>query len=159
MNPIVLSIDVRAPAATVFALATNIPEIDKVVPTITRVELLTQGPVGIGTRWKETRRGMATNASVELTLTAFEPPHAFTVSGEIANIQCTSAFELKELAGGCRMTMATSLVPKGFIASIMARLIRGMIAKGLKGDLQALALAAERQVATRTAPDRARVDM
>ena len=47
---------VRAPADRVSAVLTDIAHADQTLSGVTQVEPLTEGPYGVGTKWRETRR-------------------------------------------------------------------------------------------------------
>ena len=55
---------VAAPVERVWALATDLEGSPRVVRGIEAVEVLTPGPFGVGTRWRETRRMFGRSAAV-----------------------------------------------------------------------------------------------
>lgn len=127
----------------------SIEDTPRYLPSIVGIEMLTGGPVGTGTRWRETRRAGGSTATVELQITQFDPPRAMT-------IECNSM--------GCRYTTRISVEPQhdadpqrkrtiarmqmtahpiAWYGGILSRLSSGMMRKGLASDLAGVRAAAE----------------
>ena len=61
-----LSRHVETPVDRVFEVFSDIPRSHEMVDQIVRIEMLTDGPVGVGTRWRETRMMFKREATEEL---------------------------------------------------------------------------------------------
>src|SRR5437016_2004343 len=73
MASFTISKQIDAPLDTVFGLFTNLAEAPRRIKGIKNLEVLTPGPVGVGTRFKETRVMFGRDCTEEMQITAFEP--------------------------------------------------------------------------------------
>ena len=55
MGKIEVAVDIEAPVEKVFALFTDFAKLDQRIDGIKKLELLTSGPIGKGTQFRETR--------------------------------------------------------------------------------------------------------
>ena len=76
MKPIVVSVDIDVPIDRVFSIATDLQNAPERIGGITKLEVLTDGPFGLGTRWRETRVMFGREATEVMWVTAFDPPLA-----------------------------------------------------------------------------------
>lgn len=67
------SCEIAAPRSEVFAAFADLTNLENTVKAITQVELLTEGPIGVGTRFKETRVMFGKEASEIMEITQFKP--------------------------------------------------------------------------------------
>jgi hypothetical protein len=67
---------VRAGADRVFDVFADVTKIEERIPGITSVELLSEGPVGSGFRWRETRKMLGKDplGATRCVLTVMVPP-------------------------------------------------------------------------------------
>ena len=70
---------IEAPLDKVFSAATDIPRWPERIRGIEKVELLTDGPMALGTRFRQTRTFLNRQATEEMEVTAFDPPNAYAV--------------------------------------------------------------------------------
>jgi hypothetical protein len=68
---------INAPVEQVWAAATDIAGACGRLSGVLQIELLTKGPFGVGTRWRETREAGGTAATEELVVAECEPPRRF----------------------------------------------------------------------------------
>ena len=140
---------VAAPVERVWALATDLEGSPRVVRGIEAVEVLTPGPFGVGTRWRETRRVFGRSATEEMTVTAVEPHRSYVTeaSGPGVLYVSTLAFAPAD-GGGTDVTATFGARPTTTVARVLgavaAPLGRRAIAKALEQDLDDIAVAAER---------------
>ncbi|MEL7485039.1 MAG: SRPBCC family protein, partial [Planctomycetota bacterium] len=76
MKAIHVSETVNASIEDVFAVASDIANAAERIGGIDSVEMLTEGPVGMGTKWRETRTMFGKQADETMWITAWEPPAA-----------------------------------------------------------------------------------
>ena len=72
MQKIGIARHVDAPVQRVWDLATDLERAPTTLSGVTRVEVLTDGPFAVGTRWRETRTMFGREASEVLEVTAVE---------------------------------------------------------------------------------------
>ncbi len=130
-----------------FALFTDLPGSQDRIPSIQKVEILSDGPFGMGTRWRETRVILGKEATEEMWVTAFDSPHSYTVEAESHGTHYTTRFQFRrtgENATEVSMNFEArqiTLVAK-VLGLFMSPMLRKMVAKCLEEDLEALAEAA-----------------
>lgn len=137
---------INSPSERVFAMASSFATMHERNPTIKRVEMLTDGPVGVGTKFKETRVMFGKEATETMEVTAFDPPRSYSVRANSCGCIYDSRFEVKPSAGGTLATLSFNATPVSFFAKLMsplAKLMSGMMRKCFDGDLEAVKKAAE----------------
>jgi hypothetical protein len=71
---------IRAPIDLVWAAATDVAGACERMSGVERIELLTRGPFGVGSRWRETRVAVgSTAATEEVVVVECDPPRRFAV--------------------------------------------------------------------------------
>jgi len=100
--------DVEAAPESVWAVLTDLEHAAETLSGVTRVEVLTDGPYRVGTRWRETRTMLGKEATEEMEVTAVEAPVATTIEAESGGVHYRTVFTLAPAAGGARLTMAFS---------------------------------------------------
>src|SRR5438445_13881615 len=73
---------IEAPVETVFRLSTDLDHWAGRIQGITKVERLTSGPVGVGTRFKETRKMFGKEATETMEFSAFEPNRRYELTAD-----------------------------------------------------------------------------
>jgi len=92
MKPIVLETTFAAPADRVFDALTDFEHAADRMENIVRCDVLTEGPVGVGTRVRETRRMMGKEAAQEMEVTAFEPGRSYTMGATSCGMDWSFTF-------------------------------------------------------------------
>src|SRR5262249_42210999 len=116
------------------------------IPSIKRIEMLTNGPVGVGTRFKETRNMFGKEATETMEVTAFDPPRSYALGCNSCGCIYDSRLDFIPSAGGTKVTMSFNVKAVSFFAKLMSplsRLFSGMMRKCFEGDLEAVKKAAE----------------
>lgn len=62
------------PRCEVWEFITNHANAARWMPNLTSIEVVSEGPVGVGSRFRETRRFKGRDAVAEIEVTAWEPP-------------------------------------------------------------------------------------
>jgi uncharacterized protein YndB with AHSA1/START domain len=138
---------VAAPPEVVFARATDFRRAPEFVSAIVKMEILTSGPVGAGTRFRETRMMFGREATEDMTVTAFEPPKRYTLSAESHGSRYHTELSFVPDGQGTRMTMTFQGTPVTLMARVMSVLMRPMmksVAKACAKDLDDIKTAIER---------------
>lgn len=97
---------IAAPIERVFAAASDFPNAAKFIQGIKKVEMLTEGKIGVGTRFRETRVMFKREATETMEVSTFEPPRSYTLG-------CTSH--------GCRYATSFTLEPRGKETEVQMR--------------------------------------
>ncbi|MEU3606931.1 SRPBCC family protein [Streptomyces sp. NPDC035033] len=140
---------VAASPGRVWESITDLPELPRVLSGVQRVEVLTEGVFGVGTRWRETRRMFGKEATEEMTVTECEPPDRYVTVAGSHGMRYVSELSLRADGPGAsvlRMTFsarpADGRAPK-LLARLLARLGTKAVAKALAKDLDDIARAVE----------------
>jgi hypothetical protein len=91
-----------APAAT-FAAFGDLPNAERMISSIKKLEILTDGPVGKGTRFRETRTMFGRDAIEVMEITEWHPhasPPSYTVHGDSCGMLFDSTFRFHPENGG-----------------------------------------------------------
>lgn len=137
-----------APADLLWDMATDLEHASSVIPDITRTEVLTDQPFGVGTRWRETRTMMGRAATEEMTITAVHPGRSYTAQAESSGMRYLTTWQIDPTEDGSQITMTFSGEPvttlarlAGPVLGLMARSVESAMRK----DMAALAQAAEQR--------------
>ncbi|MFJ4340227.1 SRPBCC family protein [Streptomyces sp. NPDC088915] len=85
---------VAASPGRVWEAITDLPELPRVLTGVRKVEVLTPGGFGVGTRWRETRRMLGREATEEMTVTACEPPDRYVTVADSHGMHYVSELTL-----------------------------------------------------------------
>ena len=96
---------------------------------IIKSEVLTDGPIDVGSRFRETRRMFGREASEEMEITIFDPPNAYSLRAFSHGTEYRTRFEFTPEEGGTRVKMIFEGRPQSFMAKVMGLLFGGMAKK------------------------------
>jgi carbon monoxide dehydrogenase subunit G len=135
------SMTINAPIANVFAVFSDIEKAPERIKDIKKVELLTLGPVGLGTKFKETRLVFKREASETFEFTVFEPNQRYELVAQSCGAEYRTGFTFTPEGTGTRVdislkTRAMTLYAKLF--SPLAYLMMGMMKKCVLKDFEDL---------------------
>jgi uncharacterized protein YndB with AHSA1/START domain len=133
---------IEAPPDDVFAAATDIDHWPERIKDIVAIERCTDGPVGVGTRFRETRVVMKKEHTEEMTFTEFTPNSAYTLGCESCGCAYATRFQFSPEGIGTRihmnMTAHANSLPAKILAPLMGIIMKGTMKKCLASDLQSL---------------------
>src|SRR5918994_476360 len=85
---------VQAPVERVWDVLTDVAHADQTLSGVTRVELITEGPYRVGTRWRETRRMFGKEATEQMQVTVVETPTRTVIEADSSGIHYVTEFML-----------------------------------------------------------------
>lgn len=154
MGAMRMSRHVNAPPEVVFGVATDFANLPAFVSGIDRVEILSDGPVGEGTRFAETRTMFGRDATEEMTVSEWDPPRKFALDAISCGCQIVCVQEFTPDLAGTLVTFQMTPLPQGFRARILMALMAplswlmsGSVRKQISADLDDLKVEAERRAA------------
>lgn len=154
MASLTLTKRIAASIETVFPVATDLAHAAERIRGIAKIELITPGPVGVGTQWRETRKMMGHQSTETLEITAFDPPHGYTIGCDSCGAHIQTTFHFTPVGDETDVTLAVSLEARSLFAKLMSPLGNMMFGatmrKCMQDDLDDIKLAAEAKVATGT---------
>jgi hypothetical protein len=140
----------------VFDVATDLAHAAEHVRGIEKIELLTPGPVGVGTRWRETRRMMGNLATETLEVKEFDRPLKYVVGCESCGCCFQTTFAFAPRANGTDVTLDVHAEALTLMAKIMSPLGNFMTGKTMRkcldDDLEDVKRVAESRAGTAVAP-------
>jgi uncharacterized membrane protein len=141
---------INAPRDLVFQLATDISQWPQRIACIDRIEMLTDGPLRVGSRFREARKMFGQEAVEEMEVTGFEPPHRFKLQAESCGVLFISEHEFRSDISGTLVELTIHTKPLKFYVRLIAPLAWLMMKhmkKMVAADLEALKRIAEKRAA------------
>jgi len=147
MGSMTVGVDISAPAERVFRMMCDLEKAPERIDDIKKLEVLTEGPFGVGTRWRETRVMFGKEATEEMEVVGVDPGVGYTVRAESHGTKyvTTMACQSKGI-DACRVEFTFGWTPVSLFARVMsplAFLMKGTLRKCLERDLNCLKRAAE----------------
>lgn len=143
-------IEIAAPPDRVFAALSDVEQMRAWMPNLVALEPLTQGPLGVGSQWRETRKMMGHQAAEVFEVTALEPPRRLEVyvdgaKGTTGKGAFRFRFDLEPISAGTRVKMNGEVdMPGGWLTWLTGRLVRGVMKTACQKDLKAMKAHVER---------------
>jgi uncharacterized protein YndB with AHSA1/START domain len=129
-----------------FQLLTNFGKLPSWIPEIKKLEVITDGPIGVGTKFKETRMMFGKEATETFEITEYVANKTLTMQAHSCGMLYTVTHHFHEESDGTRIELIMTGQAQRFFAKLMtplAWLMRGMMKKHIAKDLANLAKAAE----------------
>lgn len=147
---------INAPTDAVWAVVSDIPGSAATLSGVESIQMLTDGPYAVGTRWKEIRTMMGRAETVEMWVARSEAPSngragSTTVKALQGGADYTTRFALAERGGGTDLTLtfgAEVIKPTRFsriMLTVFGPLGMRITRKALAKDLADIAAKAECQ--------------
>ncbi len=132
---------INAPQGKVFEIFADLHHAQDNISSIIGMEILTDGPVGAGTRWRETRKIMGKEATEEMWISDWRPGSGYTVSCESCGCSYVTDISFSPSGGGTEVVMSMKVKPLTFVAKLMTPigwLFSGMFKKCMMKDIDDL---------------------
>lgn len=133
-----LSQHVDAPPDRCFAVWTDFTNAADIIGAIEKVEVLTPGPVGVGTTFAETRTMFGKASTETLEVTGYEPGRSVTLEAESCGARYICVFTFTADGPGTRVQLTVDTQAKTLLAKLMAPLgwlMSGTMKKMMQQDL------------------------
>ena len=138
---------IAAPVETVFTVATDIAHAAENLRGVEKIDLLTGGPFGVGTKWRETRKMFGSESTETLEVVGFERWKSYAVGCESCGAYFETTFRFDRDGDDTLVTLAARTEARSLMARIMSpvgNLMFGkMMRKCMGGDLDDVARVAE----------------
>lgn len=151
MHQIVVSRVIEAPPARVWEVLTDLDHVAETLSGVSAVEVMTDGPWALGTRWRETRKVFGKDHTEEMWVTGNDPLRRTEVRASSGGADYVSEFVLAPLDEESRTELTARFGAEMTSPSRLQKLVlaafRGMAErstrKALEQDLADIAAAAE----------------
>lgn len=144
MKPLLCTHRSSASPDRVWAVASDFSNAAGRIKAITKIEIVTSGSVGSGTRFREWRG----RQMVDMEIAAWSPPRSYSLRGHAMGTEFTSEIRCIPDGSGTRLEMEVHVRPKTFGAKLLSPLISLMskvMVKSCANDLGDIAAAAENE--------------
>lgn len=131
-------LEIDAPVDRVWALTVDVEGWPDTTPTMTSVERLDDGPLGVGSRARVVQPRQRPST---WTVTRLEPKSVFEWQTKVGTVTMTGAHHLTAVGGGCRNHLSVELT--GFGSGLVRRLVGKKIAEAIAIENQGFKTAAE----------------
>jgi carbon monoxide dehydrogenase subunit G len=115
MIPIQGSVEIRRPVETVFEFLSDLGNAPKWQRGVIESRRTSEGPMRVGTQFRETVRTMGMRFEALCEVTAFDPPRKFSMTADGRLIHYEGDFHFEPIAGGeaTRLSVSASIKMKG----------------------------------------------
>lgn len=136
---------IAAPPEDVFQVVAHIEEFQKINPSITKIEFLTDSHTGVGTRFKETRIMKGRESTSTLEVTEYEPPTAVRLVSDEGGTIWDTIFTVTPQGDGSLLNMNMEARPYKLTAKLFTPLIMRMIKNAIEADMEGIKAHCETQ--------------
>lgn len=143
MKPLLATFPSSATPDRVWAVASDFLHAAENITAITRLEILTPGPIGAGTRFREWRGRQV----ADMEISAWSPPRSYGLLGYAMGTEFASEIRCVPDGAGTRLEMQITVRPQTLGAKLLSPLMAVMsrvMMKGCTQDLRDIAAVAER---------------
>ncbi len=130
---------IRATQQQVFDAISDLEHAADRITGIERVEVLTDGPMGVGTRWRETRVMFKKEHTEEMWVTEFDAPNGYRVNAESCGCLYDTAMTVTPDGEEIILEMSFTAKPRTFAAKLMmplTKVMAGSMRKMTQQDLE-----------------------
>ncbi|MXW63702.1 MAG: SRPBCC family protein [Bacteroidetes bacterium SB0662_bin_6] len=140
MTRTAVSRTIDAAPEVVFSIVSDISNYSEAVPHLVRVEFLTDQKVGVGARFRETRVMRSREATTEIEVTEFVANERVRMVSDEGGTIWDTVFTVTPLGDGdgTRLDMVMDARPYRILSRLMAPLIKGVVAKAIAADMDAV---------------------
>jgi len=130
------SVHLNRPVEKVFAFVVDSKELPKWQSNLIKSELLTEGPLRVGSRFHEVRLVRHKETEIQGEMTAFEPNRRFATK-TLSKPEVTVSYSFEPENGGTRLRYEFSMVTTGLMR-LLQPMILGSIKKDTASDFEKL---------------------
>jgi carbon monoxide dehydrogenase subunit G len=146
MPQLTISKKINAPVETVFRICSDFQNTPNTISAIKKIEMLTEGPTRVGTRFKETRIMFGKEATEEMEVAEFQPNRSFTLVADSCGCRYEMSHQFHREGNGTRLELDMNAKATSFLAKLMSPLsvlMMGTMKKAIDSDLDEVKRAAE----------------
>lgn len=149
MSRMNLSVSINASPEVVFNVIADFENSPDRIEWYENVEMLTDGPVGVGTKWRETRVMNNKQSLEDWELTAFERPNYLSAYCDSQGYDVSYTMRVEPEDGGSRLSLEMTTSPRTMLGKLLTPiewLMSGMMKKIVSKDLVSTKAYIEEQV-------------
>lgn len=130
---------IPAPKSICFKAFTDLNALADKVTAITKIEILTSGKIGVGTKFKESRVMFGKESSEVMEITTFENDSHFREEAYSGGVRYISDWNFSELNGETLVTITFKIKYETFLSKMMSPIfffLSGSFRKAFDTDLE-----------------------
>jgi carbon monoxide dehydrogenase subunit G len=117
------NITINCPISEVFHFISDISNGPKLNEDIIEVVKLTDGPIAVGTKFKEAKTIRGRNAEAIIEVVQYQPTSVFSARSEANGLIVTYQYQMNEEANGTRVNFQCEVKTSGIVMSLTKPLI------------------------------------
>lgn len=129
------TIHINAPVEIVFEVTTDFKHAMSIMDNVVKIEILTDGPIQVGTRVKEVRKMRGKEAETVLVVTEYIPNQKYAVKSEDFGITVEYQYQFNAQANGTSVDFNGLIHTKGLKNYLLKPLIEMILKKEDKNHL------------------------
>ncbi|WP_404446282.1 SRPBCC family protein [Sutcliffiella horikoshii] len=124
------SVIIFKPVEEVFSYAANMDNSTKIMQNVVAIEKLTEGPLQVGTKFKETREIRGRQASSIIEFIEFLPNERYVVQSEANGLKVVYHYDFKPTVdGGTKVHFQGDIHTSGIVMKLTKPIIRKILKK------------------------------
>ena len=127
-----MSAEINRPVEEVFSFFSNLDNRRQWISGLEELEQTSEGPVGVGTTWRQAVRAMGRRMELTLELTGYEPNKQWNEKIDGGSLQAEGNITFDSVEGGTRVSAVVDLKIGGLMM-----LLSPLITRNLKKQMQA----------------------
>jgi hypothetical protein len=122
---------IKRPVDEVFDFVADERNEPRYNPRMVSADLISPGPIGLGTLFRAKSKGMARTVEMVIEWTAYDRPRWLASSTRMSGVEIQGALTFDPVAEGTRMRWSWELVPRGFvpILQLVFKLMPSVVAR------------------------------
>lgn len=134
--------EIRQPAERVFAYLAHHPNHVHIVEQNLSCEQVSEGPMGVGTKLKNTARmfgALGGRIEEHFEVVAYEPGRKLSKSSRAgSSFETTDSFELSPTASGTSVRFVVTVTPHSFVQKALIAVMKPVVGRAMKDTLSKL---------------------
>jgi|SRR3954452_17648366 carbon monoxide dehydrogenase subunit G len=129
---------IAAPSEQVFEMFSDFEAMPGRIKGIKRIEVVTPGPLRVGTQFRETRQMHGHDATELMEITVFHRPRRYAVSCRSCGSLITTTFRFDKVPEGTRLNVEIQAEAQSWFVKLLsplAKILLGMIQKCVTQDV------------------------
>ncbi|WP_223703018.1 SRPBCC family protein [Sutcliffiella deserti] len=120
---------IEKPVEEVFSFASNLENSSKIMANVVEIEKLTDGPINVGSRYKETREIRGRTASSTIEFTEYTPNKSYAVKSEANGLKVVYYYNFQTVPEGTKVEFKGDIYTSGLVMKLTKPIIRRILKK------------------------------
>ena len=138
MTRVVASRIISASPSAVFKAIADVENLPRVVPCVVQVEMLSESPPRVGTRFCETRTLGSKQAETELEITEYVPDERIRMVTDTHGTVWDTVFSVRAVDGGTELALSMDAKAHKLLPKLLNPVMKSLFHKGLDKHVAAV---------------------